>query len=483
MPSRSMRVAASVVALATAVAACSFTTSLDGYTCSPDTCADAAPDVATSTDAPAADTNVPPQPDTDGLGDGHMGDKHVIAQEVVNTYAPLANDAAAGATTLDLAVESTLAVGDLLLVWQTMSEENGLTGTSIALAPLRAGTYELVRAKAVSTNVARSEVTLATPLAHAYAARGAQAVRVAEYTNLVVERTGKLIASAWNGRGGGIVAVLTRGGVRVDGAIVADALGGRGGVSFVNSGGFNCGSDDGVVTEGYAARGEGIAPGRYAAGDPSSMPGGRANAATGGGGGVCHNSGAGGGGNGSAGGQGGHDYDGNGVGRDVGGLGGSAVTFLAKERLVLGGGGGAGDRHDPTDTTGGNGGGVIFVRAHDLDVSGSLRADGVTPAKTTPHDGAGGGGAGGTIALTITGSASCTQFISARGGAGGSTTMSNVGPGGGGGGGHIALSAAKKTCMIVVTSGSAGTQANAASAFGKPYGAKPETATEGVIEP
>lgn len=80
------------------------------------------------------------------------------------------------------------------------------------------------------------------------------------------------------------------------------------------------------------------------------------------------------------------------------------------------------------------------------------------------------------------GSASCTQFISARGGAGGSTTMSKVGPGGGRGGGHIAIVAAKKTCMTVVSSGSAGTQANAGSAFGKLYGARPETATDGVIE-
>ena len=94
MPSRSKRIAAAaLVALAAAAAACSLTTSLDGYTCSPETCTDAAPD-------------------TDGLGDGHMGDKHVIAQEAVN----LANDVAAGAATLGLAADRTITAGDLLLV-------------------------------------------------------------------------------------------------------------------------------------------------------------------------------------------------------------------------------------------------------------------------------------------------------------------------------------------------------------------------------
>ncbi len=276
MPSRSKRIAAAaLVALAAAAAACSLTTSLDGYTCSPETCTDAAPD-------------------TDGLGDGHMGDKHVIAQEAVNAYAALANDVAAGAATIGLAADRTITAGDLLLGWQTISEEKASGGTSIA--------------------------------------RGAQAGRVA------TARTSWSSARAWSarasdGRVGGIIAVLTRGGV---------------------------------------------------------------------------------------GGQGGRDHDGNGVGREAGGLGGrggvSAVTFLANDRLVIGGGGGAGDRHDPTVTTGGNGGGVIFLRAHDLDVGGSIRADGTAPVKTTPHDGAGGGGAGGTPARTVAGSASRVQLISARGG-------------------------------------------------------------------
>ncbi len=141
MPSRSKRIAAAaLVALAAAAAACSLTTSLDGYTCSPETCTDAAPDT-----------------------DGHMGDKHVIAQEAVNAYAALANDVAAGAATLGLAADRTITAGDLLLVWQTISEEKASGGTSIA--------------------------------------RGAQAVRVADCTNLVVERTGMVSARLGRARG------------------------------------------------------------------------------------------------------------------------------------------------------------------------------------------------------------------------------------------------------------------------------------------
>ncbi len=473
-------------------AACLVTTSLDGLTCSPGSCPD---DGATATEAgpsPGADASadtatmtIPPVADPDGLGDGHMGSKHIVAQESVNSYAALLFDAAIGAASIDIDSIGPLVDGDRMLVWQTNSEELLVGAGTLDLSGFRAGSYELVRAQHVTANAVGASVQLTAPLAHAFTAKGTQVVRVAEYTDLTIDSTGSLVAPAWDGRVGGIVAVLVRGTLRADGAITVDALGLRGGVTYTNAGPYTCGTQNGLWKDGYAAKGEGLVRSAYypatATGDPGTFTGGRPNETSGGGGGVCHNSGAGGGGNGSAGGQGGHDYDSNGVGRDVGGLGGLAITFSVKDRLVLGGGGGAGDRHATVDTTGARGGGVIFVRAHDLIAGGAITANGAG-AGPTNHDGAGGGGAGGTIVLSILGDATCAQPITATGGAGGSTTMGSVGPGGGGGGGHVMFTAQKTSCSFNVSSGIAGTQANLASAFGAHYGATPAAAVAGVVE-
>ena len=430
-----------------------------------------------------------PPPDTLGNGDGHFGKKTVAAEEVVNGYVAITADVAPGASTVDVEGAGPIMAGDAVLVWQTVSDQPISAASKLDLAGYGAGTYELVRVKSLtplaSDAAASVRIELSSPLTRPFRARGAQVVRVAEYTALTVQPAGKLTATPWDGHRGGIVAVLVNGAMQVDGTIDVDTCGLRGGVSYANTGPYDCGATlDGIPIAGFAAKGEGLVTTQYRGadeGDPASAPGGRGNGTNGGGGGHCHNSGAGGGGNGGTGGIGGREYSGTGDGGAYGGLGGSALLYSVKERLVLGGGGGAGDRHAGIDTTGGRGGGAVFIRARSLKVTGDIHANGGSAGKTD-HDGAGGGGAGGTIALFVTETASCDKILRANGGAGGATTMSQVGPGGGGAGGHVFLQSTNNGCTFEVSSGIAGVQANPNALDGPHYGATPSTPETGFVE-
>ncbi|AKU96141.1 hypothetical protein AKJ09_02805 [Labilithrix luteola] len=326
---------------------------------------------------------------------------------------------------------------------------------------------------------------LSAPLSRPFKARGAQVVRVAEYTDLTIQISGKLTATPWDGHRGGIIAVFVNGAMQVDGTIDVDTCGLRDGVSYANTGLYDCGATlDRVPIAGFAAKGEGLVTMQYRGegdGDPAAAPGGRGNGTNGGGGGQCHNAGAGGGGNGGAGGVGGREFSSDADGGAYGGLAGSALLYSVKERLVLGGGGGAGDRHKSIDTSGGRGAGAMLIRARSLKVTGDIHANGGSAGQTA-HDGSGGGGAGGTIALFVTETASCDKVLRANGGAGGSTTMAQVGPGGGGGGGHVYLQSTNNGCSFEVKSGIAGIQANPNALDGPHYGATPATPEQGIIE-
>lgn len=423
-----------------------------------------------------------------GDGDGHFGDKSVSGDEILNGYAAIVAPTTAGAFTVEVDDPGPIRVGDAVMIWQTTTTDRIDSATTANIDAYDVGKYTLARVLTIAMPAddsgAKAELTLDRPLPFATKAPGAQAVLVPEYTSLDI--TGSVKALPWNGTRGGIFAVLVSGTLAVEGTLGADASGFRGGVSYANNNLFGCTDQlDGTPVNGYAAKGEGLVSTSYRAsgvGDPSTAPGGRGNATVGGGGGSCHNAGGAGGGNGSAGGKGGREYDSAGAGADIGGIGGSAVSFKVAERLVLGGGGGAGDRHQTIDVSGGAGGGVIFARAGTLAVSGTITANGATTLETD-HDGAGGGGAGGTIALFVTNAASCTGHLGAKGADGGSTTMSNVGPGGGGGGGHARLAAASATgCSFDVSSGVGGVQANASVEDGPRYGSEPTTKGAGVIE-
>ena len=199
------------------------------------------------------------------------------------------------------------------------------------------------------------------------------------------------------GTGGGMTA--GRGGV---GGSVGVAAGGGGGSSVPGGAGGDAGSDGVISSSCYdqSARAGHVGSGQL----------------SGGGGDTCgsHYGGGGGGGGGFYG-----DPD---------------LNFLF---LGGGGAGGGGSAHGVQGGNGGNGGGIILLFARQLDLSGSINADGARGiAATTAHRSAsGGGGAGGSIYLktqifTSSGAVSCEGGPAIQDG----VTNAIAGSGGGGDG-------------------------------------------------
>ena len=90
--------------------------------------------------------------DSFGLGDGHDGPLNVTAPGmVVNAYAALAADVAAGATGVGLADATGFAAGDLVLLWQSVGYPVPTSGdaTPIDLTGDPVGRWEFARVTAV----------------------------------------------------------------------------------------------------------------------------------------------------------------------------------------------------------------------------------------------------------------------------------------------------------------------------------------------
>ncbi|NPC79598.1 hypothetical protein HPC49_15365 [Pyxidicoccus fallax] len=126
----------------------------------------------------------------------------------------------------------------------------------------------------------------------------------------------------------------------------------------------------------------------------------------------------------------------------------------------MGGGGGAGHGTASSGSNvggpGGAGGGIVFIRAGQLEGTGSILASGSSGEDGTTGSGGGGGGAGGSIQVRIAGFAECSA-IRAEGGLGG-----NQGPdagnttGGQGAGGSVLFQAGHVvgTCALSTDAGS-----------------------------
>jgi len=451
-----------------------------------------------------------------------------VANTVVNSYTTLSVGAAAGATTLSVASAAGITVGDVLLVYQAQGATIGTGNTSAygAVTALgNAGRYEYVSVAAVSgTTITLGTACDTTPLRFSYNS-GAQVVRVPQYSSLTVNGGASIVAQAWNGSTGGVVAAIVDGTATVNGSINANAAGFRGGAidndttdagtdvpAFVAATAVS-GAEKGESIAGSQATYDGLG-GRYNRGAP----------ANGGGGGNAHNAGGGGGANGgngtwngqgvpdvttaawanawnidgtlnattnsAGGGRGGYTYAANnqdalttapgnaGWGgnnrRERGGLGGRPLAnnpgIVGDTRLFFGGGGGAGDGNNNAAAAGGRGGGLVFVIATSIAGSGNLQANGATATNTIPghNDAPGGGGGGGSVVLVAP--ASGALGLSAIGGLGGNqliTGNESEGPGGGGGGGFIASPAGTGT----VTGGNNGTTSSGAVTEFVPNGA------------
>lgn len=301
------------------------------------------------------------------------------------------------------------------------------------------GMYEV----AIISSVARSagvptQIIINSPLANTYNAGSNSSVQVISYPVLGSNgftTTQNITAVPWNGSVGGVIAFKVNGTLNLAHDINADYAGFNGGsINGGDAGNCDAGAYRNAVSQYYANKGEGI----YRATN-SSYAAGRGKIINGGGGGNSHNGGGGGGANMTSGGNGGKGY---GCTSSAGGIGGIALgTYISSSRVFMGGGGGAGEANNNYTTTGGNGGGIIIISATEIVTTGtgsSLRitANGQQPVDVG-NDGAGAGGAGGSILLNVQSwniSASKKLVITANGGNGGSVGDAAAHGGGGGGG-------------------------------------------------
>ncbi len=385
------------------------------------------------------------EPDFFGRGDGHSGALNVsAAKTVVNAAVPLRAAAAGGSMALDVG-NAGFNVGDLLLIIAVSGADSWPDAGVIDLTNTALGRWELARVSAVMT----PQVQLTAPLAQSFAPPGVQVVRVPEYTQVAITDAGSVVAAAWDGGAGGVVAMFVDGPLIVQGRVSAAGAGFRGGVYRLSPNISGCVASDGTFPDG-AARGEGLVLASY-----ETKLSGSNRATTGGGGGLCNDSGGGGGGHGAMGGNGGASYDGD---RDVGGRGGARLLASFPARLTFGGGGGSGWGNDNAGTNGGSGGGIVWLRAASLSGAGTIEANGATAnsALAAPDDGMGGGGAGGSVLVEISGAAAC-RSIEAGGGDGGNAFNGPIGPGGGGAGGRARLVASTfGGCEVSTLAGLAG---------------------------
>lgn len=435
--------------------------------------------------------------DVFGTGDAHRGAKSVSGDEVVNTYAALTADIAAGGTSLEtslalLGAQTPFVAGDLVLVWRATGvaaseAPSGDTAKRLDLATALAttsdgtngaglvGLYEFARVAAVDGTT----LTTTQPFVHSFGKNVTQVVRVPEYSTVTVPTGASLLPTAWQqvgtsaGWAGGILVFFATGAITNNGKIHANGRGFHGGLPpprLLNLA-LSCPNPDGDPSKGYAEKGEGVVQSQYRA-----NLGGKGNVSMAGGGGNCLEGGGGGGANRGDGGNGGKPV----LGIGAGGFGGVGIDYSLLERIVMGGGGGAGEQKNGQASSGGFGGGAILVRAGSLAGSGKIESNGDVAQNSgilglppfVESDGAGGGGAGGSIFVRLVGGADCTG-VNGKGGNGGNTDvlgLSLLGAGGGGGGGRVLFQASTVTaaCVIDTSAGTAGNKGNGGSQAGDP---------------
>ncbi len=346
-------------------------------------------------------------------------------------------------------------LNDTVLVIQmkgaVMNESNTSSFGSIASIS-DAGNYEL----AVICAISGLTITFQTTLTKSFSATNGyvQMIKVPSYVNVTVD--GILNAPAWDVATGtgGVLIIYASGSVTLNAGISMDERGFAGGWAQNDYSACNCGcsfSADPIYTDYYyvsgtcraASKGEGIA---------DTIIGkefGRGPQINGGGGGNDHNSGGGGGANYGAGGLGGISttpscFFGQYCRGNFPGIGANNLAgyYGAADKVFLGGGGGAGHSNNPLDTRGKNGGGIVIIIANSLDGLGqTISARGGNVTALNDGDGAGAGGAGGSIMLDVNSISANPLAIDASGGYGGNLTAFTAtnckGPGGGGGGGVI----------------------------------------------
>lgn len=453
---------------------------------------------------------------------------------IINTYYRGNGNVSASATSIPVVYVSgspAIAEGDLILIIQMQDADinytnsssygDGSTGSGYTNAN-QTGYYEF----AIATGpVSSGYVNILQGLTHNYNTRAAsgtngqstyQVIRVPQYSTATI--TGTVSALNWDGSVGGVVAMDVSGTLTSSGTITANGAGFRGGYGrSLNSGtGANTDYLTSYLNNANGSKGEGIAGTPYYMNRPSSYNGAPVQVTGGsgypdgtttnasyargapgnaGGGGTDadaanndENTGGGGGGNYAAGAKGGNSWSTN-LAR--GGEGGSAVSGLAFNRIVMGGGGGAGTTNNGTNdnntyannsalactatggacSSGAPGGGIVIVRANTIN-GGTITANG-GHGYNVANDSGGGGGAGGAVVLyTYAGGTLSTSVVGGDGGnawrsqAPGTYPGERHGPGGGGGGGFIAYSPSTLGVSMSYSAGVSGTTTTANDSYG-----------------
>jgi len=224
------------------------------------------------------------------LGNGHHGPFSVTTANVsVNPHTPVSAAIPAGSWTANVVRTSGFQPGDVVLIVQSTGLADRASGdqAAISLDAVNVGRYELVRLATVSVG----RLGFASAIQGNYDLTGTQVVLVPEYTTVTISAAGRLVAPAWDGASGGIVAFLATGAVSNDGVISANGAGFRGGVRTVDwyVPPVNCPALD-EASPRAERKGEGLVPARFTATST-----GRGNSTSGGGGANCINAGGGGG--------------------------------------------------------------------------------------------------------------------------------------------------------------------------------------------
>ena len=404
---------------------------------------------------------------------------------VLNQYAVLAADAAAGATAIDVTdvtqldspLLGPLAPEDLLLVIQMRGATIDATDTDTfgAVTDLGgAGLHEFIAVAAIVGNTIHVDSS-GGGLRNSYSAAGrVQVVRVPQLASLIVDPGASITAPAWDGQRGGIVAVHVATSLALDGTIDVSGLGFRGGA--VDNQSQAAGTNVTLYRSANAA--DGAEKGESIAGDATIYAAlfngafGRGAPANGGGGGNSHNAGGGGGANGNS----GQAWTGQGI-MDPGAVGAAAWQldpgYTANgNALTTSSGGGRGgytyaanDQNAITVPPGNNGWGGnrrrerggLGGRPLAGNASSRLFFGGGGGAGDGNNDAAGAGGPGGGMVYIITDSVTGAGAVHADGGAGQNTSPGhNDAPGGGGGGGTIVMHANALAGVTLTANGGSG---------------------------
>lgn len=250
------------------------------------------------------------------------------------------------------------------------------------------GYYEFARVTSINGN----NITLDRPLVWNYDTSGnrrAQVIQVPNFASLTIQSGGVLRAHSWNNQTGGIVAFRVRDVLTIEngGALSVYGLGFQGGPPVnPNNQGYNGESQNGT-------------------GGPTRNP---------------NEGGGGAGGNWGTGAGGGYGTSGeNGQSGGSPGISGLVYGVSDLSQIFLGAGGGAGS-YNNNSGRGGNGGGIVMVFANQINVQGTIDANGELAPALAPNGNVaevpGGSGAGGSILLVADTMNIGNNLISAIGG-------------------------------------------------------------------